>query len=488
MPAIFQLHVALGLLAALLWGCTTAPPIEATATSLSATLAPSTPTAVALSAAQVSSQPSETSTPESTSTPFFTPTLGTPVTRTPGLEEECPAVSASEIELTSEGNGSVSEIFEQQLLDYLNATGSTAQLSEKLGALTLLGGTWEARVQIETIDVIGNTTPEVVIELTFFEPGQYSESTLFVYRCMGGDFVGGTVLSKFGQVLSRDNPDGIRAIQDMNADGIPEIVHSYLSIAGSHAYFIREFNILEWDGEKFVDLVLEDEIGFKAQADTGDGSVQDTDGNGTYELVVSNSKGEAYPDLGPQRERDDIWEWTGYGFEHTRSKYTEPEFRIHAIWDGDDATAYGDFDAALAFYQQAVFDDELFGWSSGRLWPDSYYGGAPTPTPDPEERHRLSAYGRYRIMLLHAAQGNQPAAEVVYNTLLENYSGPVVGSQYAALATEFWDEFLASGDLAQACSEAIKFAGPDILSPLGRSVYGSGQREYAAADICPFDQ
>ena len=487
-PAKHRLAIALGLFAALSWGCNTAPASPVTATLTQAAGSTRAVTTEVVSSATVTSEATELPSPEPISTHFLTPTLGT---RTPGPEEECPAISDKEIELTSEGGGTLPDIFEQQLLDYLNATGSASKLPEKLGALTMLDGAWEARPQVETIDVTGNTTPEVIIELTFFEAGQYSESALFVYRCKDGNFVTETVLSKFGQVLTSDNPDGIRAIRDMNENGVPEIVHSYISIAGTHAYFIREFSILEWDGEKFVDLILEDVSGFKAQADTGDGEIRDLDGNGTFELLLSNAIGAAYPDLGPQRERTDIWEWNGYVFERARWEYTEPEFRIHAIWDGDDATLFGDYDDALAFYQQAVFDEELLGWSSGQLWPDIYYSGAPTPTPDPSERSRLNAYGRYRIMLLHAIQGNQPAAEIVYSTLQENYADSVVGSQYANMAFLFWEEYSTSGDIGEACDKAVEFAeieSPDVLRPLGRFFYGSGQREYEPADICPYGQ
>ena len=70
----------------------------------------------------------------------------------------------------------------------------------------------------------GNAVPEVLVELTFFEPLQYSEGALFVHRCAGGEFAGGAVLMTAGQVLSADEPDGIRAVRDMYQDGVPEIV------------------------------------------------------------------------------------------------------------------------------------------------------------------------------------------------------------------------------------------------------------------------
>jgi hypothetical protein len=207
------------------------------------------------------------------------------------------------------------------------------------------------------------------------------------------------------------------------------------------------------------------------------------------ELILSNSVGEAYPDLGPQRARQDIWEWTGYEFALDRWEYTEPEFRIHAIWDGDDATRFGHYTEALAFYQQGVFDTELLGWTRGQLWPDREYGSTPTPTPDPEEDPRLSAYGRYRIMLLHAVQGYQSEAQLVYDTLQEKFPDGTFGSQYAELARVFWEEFSSNGDVKLACAKAVEFAESQssiILTPLGKQFYGSGQREYTPEDICPF--
>jgi hypothetical protein len=382
----------------------------------------------------------------------------------------------------------VVEIFEVQIRDYLNARGGASGLAGALRPLTLLDGTWQARAQVETTDLTGNSVPEVLVELTFFEPLQFSEGALFVYRCAGGEFAGGAVLTTAGQVLSAGDPDGIRAVRDMNQDGRPEIVHSYISIAGSHAFFTRQFRILEWNGQGFEDLIMIDENGFAAQVESGDGAVRDQDGDGTLELVLSNAVAGAYPDLGPQRARTDIWQWDGEAFVLARWDYTRPVFRIHAIWDGDDATRFGDFERALAFYQDAVFNEQLAGWSLGRLWPDSAYGSAPTPMPDRGERHRLDAYGRYRILLLHVAQDNQAEGQVVYDTLLDLFPEAAVGRQFVDLATAFWTEYSASGDLTQACGKAIDFAeshDSTVLSPLGKDFYGLGQREYQAEDICP---
>jgi len=115
------------------------------------------------------------------------------------------------------------------------------------------------------------------------------------------------------------------------------------------------------------------------------------------------------------------------------------------------------------------------------------YGTAPTPTPDPDERPRLSAYARYRIMLLHIVQGSMPEAQVVYETLQDEFPARAVGHQYAELATVFWEGYNASEDIAAACGKAIEYASAhadEVLTPLGSGFYGSGQRDYAPEDIC----
>jgi len=479
-------RIAIGILLipllALAHGCASPPAQPTHASTPSGTLAPT---------ASPSSNPSATPVPPTprptaTSTIVPTPTEG-PWRST--LPEECPATGTTGIELTSDAPGQgVAGIFEGQIRDYLTARGSAAGLATALSKLTLLDGTWQARAQVRSIDVTGNDVPEVLVELTFFVPFQYSEGALFVYRCAGGEFAGGVAVNTGGQVFSNVDPDGIREVRDMNRDGIPEIVVSAISIIGTRSYFERQFRILEWNGEVFADLIPIDENGFAARAESGDGEVRDRDGDGRLELILSNSVAEAYPDLGPQRARTDSWEWDGEAFTLARWEYTRPVFRIHAIWDGDDATRFGEYDRALAFYQDAVFNEQLQDWSLGRLWPDSAYGGAPTPEPDPAERDRLNAYGRYRIVLLHAVEGRRAEAQVAYDALQERYPGGSPAAAYAALAYEFWEEYTSSGDLAQACAKTAEFARTnpsDVLIPLGRQFYGEGQRQYQPEDVCP---
>ncbi len=429
------------------------------------------------SAAIGEGQPGSTSTPTSSTSPTT----------------NCPQPSGRTVSISPINPGTtVTEGFEPQLQEYLNARGSADGLEEVLGGLTFNDSStiWESKSQVMTIDVTGDQIPEVLIDLIFFVEGQYADGAIFVFACRDGRYQGGAMTAIGGQIFSADDPGpGIRAIKDMNRDGVPEIVYSYIEIIGTHANFTRVFKIATWDGTGFVDLVQSDSYDLTAvQVYNGDGEIIDTDGDGTFELVVSHNVGRG-PDASPlDRARTEIWAWDGSAITLACSEAEGvPVFRFQAFQDGDDATRCGNYEGALAFYQQAVFDEKLLGWSQGRMADASFYTA--TPTPDPNERPRINAYGRYRIMLLHVAQGHLSEAEIVYHTLIEKYPEGVIGSQYAELATVFWNSYRESQDIGVACEAATEYATMNddlILSPLGSDFYGFYSRDYSPDDICPF--
>jgi hypothetical protein len=265
--------------------------------------------------------PSLTHTLSPTDTPTLhpSPTLSTPVSHPLASPAQCPQPSG-QVPTISAGNGgaSIIEIFEPQIRDYLNASGSTVGLQETLSQLTLSDGetTWQARTQVMTIDVTGDTTPDVVMDLSFFEEYQYADGAIFAFICREGQYAGGAVARIGGQVFTSDDPDpGIRAIQDMNGNGVPEIVYSYIEIIGTHANFTRAFRIIEWDGNHFVDLIQSDAYHPNAaKVSNGDGEIRDTDGNGTLELVLTHGAGRG-PDASTLDDTStEIWAWNGFAF------------------------------------------------------------------------------------------------------------------------------------------------------------------------------
>src|SRR5205823_14407 len=116
------------------------------------------------------------------------------------------------------------------------------------------------------------------------------------------------------------------------------------------------------------------------------------------------------------------------------------------------------------------------------------------PAPDPSEYPSLSAYARYRIMLLYVVRGDLSDAKTVYDTLQAKFPAGQVGHVHTEVATAFWNAYQASHSVAQACTQAIAYAAEhpaDVLAYLGRSDYskypfGDQSLIYRAADVCPF--
>jgi hypothetical protein len=393
--------------------------------------------------------------------------------------------------------GTVAEMFEAQILDYLNGGGDAQGLQTALTGLAVADGSgedWQTKSQAFSADVTGDTTPEVILDLSVFIADQFADGALFAYRCQAGQYVGGVVDRFAGQLLSAESADpGIRAIQDMNGNGRSEIVFSYTPVVGTHNDFAREFRIVEWDGARFVGLIRSNgHSPDVAEVRNGDGEILDTDGDGMLELQLTSGVGPRIIDSASalDRPRSDTWAWDGEAFVLASSVPTSPPvFRIQAIWDGDAATLRGEYEEALGYYQQAIDDEALFGWSQGRTPSDAAYSFVATPTPDPEERRRLSAYARYRMLLVHAVSGSMQDAHTTYASLREESPDGAVGDEYVALADAFWDGYGARGEVEASCQRAREYAGAhneQVLGPLGSAFYGIGSPDYAPEDVCPF--
>ncbi len=253
----------------------------------------------------------------------LTPTQAATDTATPSASVTpavCPPGSGENVIISATAAGeTIVEMFEPQILAYLNARGDAQGLQAALGHLVLTdsgGQDWQAQAQVLSADVTGDTTPEVVVELLFYVEGQFADGALFVFRCQAGQYVGGAVTPLGGQLFSGRGPEPVvRAIQDMNGNGTPDIAISYDTVIGTHANYTREFRILEWDGRQFVDLIKSGgNRPHAAEVLNGDGVIRDIDEDGILELELVHGAGHG-PDAGtPASPRTDVWAWDGEAF------------------------------------------------------------------------------------------------------------------------------------------------------------------------------
>ena len=172
-----------------------------------------------------------------------------------------------------------------------------------------------------------------------------------------------------------------------------------------------------------------------------------------------------------------------------------PEYRFQAVQDADQLSLAGEYDQALALYQEAILSDELDWWSPEKreyllaVWRGADPG---SPTLASDHDYRLFRIGCLLTIPDHSSSysaGWISDARTVYDTLQAKFPEGQPGHIYAELATAFWDDFTATLDLSSACLKAMGFAiskRSEILPSLGSEHHGYQSQQYRPEDICPF--
>ena len=449
-----------------------APPAQTSTPSLISTATPSS------TATQTPVSPTATVTPLPT-IPTFTPTFdaSTIVTVTPAEKAICPTIDSAV---------NVKDYFPEELeypspnapdkiVEYLNRGGNGETLIKRLDEIYMKS---DYRGGYTFRDVTGDQAPEFL----FVEINHFGKP--IVLSCQNGSF-------ELDAVLSGDFDfwDYTFAIDDLNADGIPEIIvigTGGVSFPSSTIYFY------EWDGNGFSILGQTNFLALRQK------QINDLDGNGVKEISFSgdNPVCLSCANFRPQRQRTITFEWNGKEFVEVSNAFTPPEYRFQTVQDADSAVTSGKLDTANKLYSEAIFNDDLEWWSPDRFAyeQDASYRGIPgytplpEPTEDPTEYPRLAAYAHYRIMLLHLVQGQEAEAASTYKTLQETFGNYPYAAPYAEMASAFWEVYQSANKMYDGCAAAIQFAveHPEILTPLGSDYHGWQSHIYEPADVCPF--
>jgi hypothetical protein len=475
------------------------PGISLTATNsptsfatLPATPIPPTETATVRATATKLAPGTKRPDPTATATldPFLIPTatatldLASLVTRTPAPPAECPIIDP---ELKPEfdfGSDRESDPVEQ-VYAFLQAGGDPALVIDA----HLERHDWMYERYIRYIDINGDATAELIYV-------NYSLPGLYVFACQDGSYTQFNLKNDYDFELGVE----IREVSDINRNGVPEIVF----LSDTSAYL--EIDIWEWSDTGFS--ILNPRISsinsLRAYDCRGVFSsspirIEDTNGDGLFELILNQDIPVIVLDAvkgGPWRPETRTCGWNGVAFVLINRQFSQPKYRFQALQDADFAMAVGDFDSALALYQDVIFSDELDWWSPDRqshrivsIFADLIGEDAvPEPVYEPAEYFHLAAYARFRIMVLHLLQGDESAAGVNYRSLQDGYPIGQHGRGFAELATEFWNEYQLSGSITAACEAAVQFAAskPEMLDYLGGSHHGWQMKNYEPLDVCPF--
>lgn len=445
--------------------------------------------------------PTATATPIQTrvSIPVSTYDAAHAVTRTPASAAVCPAPQSDPPGLAEtvewlypthdfdESDRSARELAQQtHLLAVLDAGGAEA-LSQAVSATPIGKG------RLRLADLTGDGIVEVV---AVYSPGWIS-GILHVYGCEAGRYRELLTVPS----LEGETPPRLNTIADVNANGTQDLV-----IDQDTCHWCYAMQVFEWDGTTFQSLVRQwlidperNELSYADYAElsgVGHGRVQDLDGNGVLELVIEGGIPSYSAALwgmeGPWREQTVVYGWDGHYFVWSSQRYAPAIFRFEAVQDADVAALRGDYAGALTLYQDVIFSDQLRSWSLDdwqRL--RDLAGDYPDPSQmpfNPAEHAALSAYARFRIMVLYVRQDLSVDAATVYRNLLDQVSADGAGASYRELARVFWEAIQANPDLGSACAAAVTFVKqrPELLDPLGNSDGRMWGRYYQPKDVCPF--
>jgi hypothetical protein len=422
------------------------------------------------------------------------------MTATQAVPEKCPPTANIALPDISRDPESYSPVFrpdDQEILQYLNQGGTPGNVVLKIRQEWSRRGIFGNNDAI--VDLTGDGVPEVLI----------IPSEAYIFGCQGGEYKNIFTPTEFMGTSFNGIDNQLVTIQDMNLNGIPEVLIADFGGGGMAAGQGLEVYVYEWDGTKFVTRIPKEE-GFEVGARLGGGrlneylptvTIKDVDHNGTKELIltggITSDWYAEYYRYYPWRDQSDIYTWNGENFVHLKTYFSPPIYRYQAVQDGDREMLNQEYDNALKSYQEAIFSDKLLGWSQAHkdqemLIPSLELQTTPTPPAppdDPKEFPNLAAYARYRIMLLHLLLGNMNEATTVYETLQKKFPEGSNGHEFALVAKAFWDEYNLSQNVARSCAAAIELADKfkGSLHFLGSDYHNSEQDiMYTPQDVCPF--
>jgi hypothetical protein len=183
----------------------------------------------------------------------------------------------------------------------LNAGGEVDRLQAQLTGLQT-GSPQKVKVQVLAHDVTGDSCADVVVSLALPSVPGYGDAILAVYTCQGTGYIRHNLFGRVGAGsrgigLYEGGGARLQAIQDLNADDVPEIPFYVASLG--------ELYIANWDGKEFTSLIeWVDELGNPSNfipVRGGAFEFVDLQGDGVLEVVLTDPPNE--------------WRWDGALFQ-----------------------------------------------------------------------------------------------------------------------------------------------------------------------------
>jgi hypothetical protein len=316
----------------------------------------------------------------------------------------------------------------------------------------------DAAGQVAAADLTGDGDPEIVVALWYVGEMAAPSGDLLIFGRQDASYA---LLYQEGY-----DPSGpaVRLLQvlDVNEDGRQDVVYT-LGSCGAHTCF-ESLEILGWEETGFFSLM-------GGRLDLPYPTYTVTPGR-----IEAHSGQIGSVGAEPQRDYAEVWEWSGSVFTVTQQIWAPPVYRYHALLDGDYALFAGDYTAAVAAYERVIGDDALQEW------------GAISGVVDPGvERAQLTAFARWRLVLVYLRAGDPASAQAAYDRLQAEYPHGAAGHDVAALAGVFWEAYGADGSVTDGCVALVAAAKENTsVYDFFNASYGYANPRWEAVDLCPF--
>ena len=347
----------------------------------------------------------------------------------------------------------------EAVLNFLNSGGTIQDLDRELYSLEMENQPLTSAAS----DMNGNGKNDVVVSIIDPQSDNILPGgKLLIFVCLDSAYL---LLHQQDSVDNR-GAFGIRYLQDLNSDGLAELVTSSPS-CGAHTCF-EEVQILGWDGVGFTNL-LKDPTDDLPSPDI---LLLDPDQDGIFDIQVGSG---GFNSVGADPNRTTIRRWTynnlTWFWDYSEDVPGPSFFRIHVLHDADEAAITGDFDQALIEYGRVVYDPTLVDWQNYE-----------------QEKAVLSAYALFKIAVVHLILGEEDLASITFELLGKNHPASTGGHIFVELSYAFRSGFTNDG-IAGGCEAAKEYAidfSEEILLPLSSATFGYANPDYLPADICPW--
>jgi hypothetical protein len=351
--------------------------------------------------------------------------------------------------------------YPQAIRAYLAQGGTTANLLTILRNASSINDQWGS---IFSIDLSGDGEPETIVSI--IDPFSADQATgpsgmLLIYGCENRQMT-----QWYANAAPRPNPLP-RIAQTGNFIAAPrgnQVAVQTESCGASTC--VSRFDVLGWNGQTIVSLLAE-----PLELPAGQYQLVQTDADVPIEIQaqkgVIGSIG-----AGPQRTEEQLWDWNGAQYVQVKSDLSPIEYRIHAIYEGDEAFNAGDYRQAIDWYSRAITDDSLKDWLT-----EIGYARA-------HDRDTLKAYARFRLLLIGLLRGDANAGDQLAALTAEYPEGSPV-HQTQQMAQLLWDRYQATQNWVETCAAVNLFANEEyeIVDDLG--LFGYANRLYTSDDMCP---